>query len=63
MSGVNKSFNRTISQQKPVQRNEKTSTLSEQQLHTKSRIAFKNELKELGLSDTDIEISLSLQNY
>lgn len=63
MSRVNKPFNHTIFQPNSEKRNEKTSILSEKQLDTRNRLAFKKELIELGLSDTDIEIALSLQNY
>lgn len=67
MADIKKPFNCTISKPKPKPkselRKEKSSSLSGKQIETRNRLAFKKELIELGLSDADIEIALSLQNY
>ncbi|MGI2049896.1 hypothetical protein [Shewanella oncorhynchi] len=63
MADIKKPFNFTISKSKSELRKEKSSSLSGKQIETRNRLAFKKELIELGLSDADIEIALSLQNY
>ncbi|MCS6116866.1 hypothetical protein [Shewanella baltica] len=63
MSEVNKAFNSTISHTPKTNRHEKTNQLSEQHLRTKKLYDFKNELRDLGLSESEIQTALKFQSY
>lgn len=63
MAEVNKAFNSTISHNLTKTRQRKTNQLSEHHLRTKKLYDFKNELRNLGLSESEIKTALTLQSY
>ncbi len=63
MAEVNKAFNSTISHTPKTKRHEQSNSLSENHLKTKKLYEFKNELRNLGLSESEIQTALKFQSY
>lgn len=63
MSEVNKAFNSTISHTPKTKRHEQSNSLSEHHLRIKRLHEFKSELRNLDLSESEIQTALKFQSY